>query len=193
MSESITVRGFVASEVRRQDTQFGDEMATFRLGATERRYNREKQTWEDGETNWYSVSCFRSLAKNVAVSLHKGEKVVVHGRLQIRAWTASDGRTGTLVGIEALTVGHDLMWGIAGYRRITKDTPIPWVAVQTPDPESDSSSPWLDKETGEIQDGREPGVPETGLPDWETEVTDQQDSEGVSQLTEEADAGVRAA
>lgn len=192
MSESITVRGFVASEVRRHDTQSGDELATFRLGATERRFNRQQNTWEDGETNWYSVSCFRGLAKNVAVSLNKGEKVVVHGRLQIRPWTSSDGRAMTTVGIEALTVGHDLMWGISGYRRVTKDNPIPWVAVQTPDLEAGTTDLWVDRETGEIPEGGEITDPEHAQPGWE-QGNNEASGEGLSGLTEESEEPVRAA
>ncbi|GAB3273706.1 single-stranded DNA-binding protein [Arthrobacter pigmenti] len=192
MSESITVRGFVASEVRRHDTHSGDELATFRMGSTERRFNRQQNTWEDGETNWYSVSCFRGLAKNVAVSLNKGEKVVVHGRLQIRPWTSSDGRAMTTVGIEALTVGHDLMWGISGYRRVTKDNPIPWIAVQTPDPESGTSDPWVDRETGEIQEGNEIAETEDAESGWE-QGTNAVPGEDLPELSEETEDAVRAA
>lgn len=192
MSETITVRGFVASEVRRHDTQYGHELATFRLGSTERRFNRQENTWEDGETNWYSVSCFRGLAKNVAVSLKKGEKVVVQGRLQIRPWTNSDGQPVTTVGIEAQTVGHDLMWGISGYRRVTKDNPVPWIAVQGPELEVDSSDAWVNRETGEIPEGKEPVEPEAVEAGWEQGSNEESDAP-VSELSEEAEESVRAA
>lgn len=156
MSELITVRGFVASAVREDKTHGGDAVASFRMGATERRYNRGNNTWEDGDTNWFSVACFRGLARNVAFSVQKGEKVIVSGRLKIRNWSLPDGRSGTTADIDAETVGHDLMWGLSKYKRVTKDDPAPWNSQphQSGDTEHDHSG--VDTETGELPDAAEP-------------------------------------
>ncbi len=51
MSDNITVRGFVASEIRSSTTPGGVATASFRLGSTERRYDRTSSTWIDGNTN----------------------------------------------------------------------------------------------------------------------------------------------
>ena len=51
MSDNITVRGFVASEIRSSTTPGGVATASFRLGSTERRYDRASSTWVDGNTN----------------------------------------------------------------------------------------------------------------------------------------------
>ncbi|MHA7189852.1 single-stranded DNA-binding protein [Arthrobacter sp. MDT2-16] len=121
MTDSITVRGYVATEVRLTSAQSGLAIAGFRMCTTERRLDRETNTWVDGHTNWYSVSLFRQLATNAGASLKKGDRVIVTGRLKIRPWSTADGRTGTSVEIDADTVGHDLMWGTANYRRTTAD------------------------------------------------------------------------
>lgn len=117
MSDNISVRGFVATDVRSNTTDHGLAVASFRMCTTERRYDRELGTWVDGHTNWYSVSMFRQLAANAALSIHKGDRVVVAGRLKIRQWSRDDGRSGTNIDLEADTVGHDLMWGTASFRR----------------------------------------------------------------------------
>lgn len=152
MSESITVRGFVATEVREDTTHGGDSVASFRMGATERRYNRDNQTWEDGDTNWFSVACFRGLARNVAFSVQKGEKVIVSGRLKIRNWSMPDGRSGTTADIDAETVGHDLMWGLSKYKRVSKEDPVPWNGAQNQNGETESEQRGLNRETGELTD-----------------------------------------
>lgn len=117
MNDTITIRGYVATEVRSTTTESGLPVAGFRICTTERRYDRMLGTWRDGQTNWYTVNLFRQLAVNVGVSVQKGDRVLVTGRLKVRPWTRDDGRSGTAVEVDADSVGHDLQWGTARYRR----------------------------------------------------------------------------
>ncbi|MHA7181127.1 single-stranded DNA-binding protein [Arthrobacter sp. MDB2-24] len=117
MTDIITVRGYVATEVRLTVASSGLAITGFRMCSTERRFDRETGTWVDGHTNWYSVSMFRQLATNAGASIKKGDRVIVTGRLKVRPWSNADGRTGTSVEIEADTAGHDLMWGTANFIR----------------------------------------------------------------------------
>ncbi|WP_350349711.1 single-stranded DNA-binding protein [Agromyces sp. G08B096] len=117
MSDLITVTGVVGSDPRAIVTSQGLPITSFRLASKRRFFDRAAGTWQDGETNWYTVSAFRQLAFNAGASLHKGERVVVHGRLKLRAWTAGD-KAGTSVEIEADTIGHDLVFGISQMRRL---------------------------------------------------------------------------
>lgn len=121
MSDTITVRGYVATDVRSNTADSGLAIAGFRMCTTERRYDRDTGSWTDGQTNWYSVSLFRQLATNAAFSVHKGDRVIVTGRLKVRQWVTEDGRSGTSVDIDAESIGHDLMWGTANYRRNVQD------------------------------------------------------------------------
>src|SRR5690606_17252445 len=87
------------------------------LASTRRYFDRAKGSWEDGETNWYTVSTFRQLAHNTAVSISKGERVVVHGRLRLRAWDNGE-TSGMAVEIEADAIGHDLTWGTTAFTKV---------------------------------------------------------------------------
>ena len=51
MSDSITVRGFVATEIKSSTTPGGVATANFRLGSTNRRFDRNANAWVDGNTN----------------------------------------------------------------------------------------------------------------------------------------------
>ncbi|UPO78561.1 single-stranded DNA-binding protein [Arthrobacter sp. Helios] len=123
MTDTITLRGFVATEVRTTTAESGLAIAGFRMCTTERRFDREASLWVDGHTNWYSVSMFRQLATNAGVSIHKGDRVIVTGRLRVRQWATEGGRSGTSVDIDADSVGHDLMWGTANFRRNVSAAP----------------------------------------------------------------------
>ncbi|GAA4171479.1 single-stranded DNA-binding protein [Gryllotalpicola koreensis] len=109
MSSSITVRGFVATQPKHTVIN-GLPIASFRLASTDRRYNRSTGQWENGATNWFSVSCFRELATNVFASVNKGDPVIVEGRLKVSEWSAG-GKSGIDVEIDADGVGHDFRWG----------------------------------------------------------------------------------
>ncbi|GAA4365788.1 single-stranded DNA-binding protein [Agromyces bauzanensis] len=110
MTDSITVTGVVGTDPSLHVTTQGLAITSFRLASTKRYFDRAKGSWEDGETNWYTVSTFRQLAHNTLASIKKGERVVVHGRLRLRAWENGE-KSGTAVEIEADAIGHDLTWG----------------------------------------------------------------------------------
>ncbi|WP_342024379.1 single-stranded DNA-binding protein [Arthrobacter citreus] len=149
MSDTITLRGYVATEVRSTTADSGLAIANFRMCTTERRYDREAGSWVDGQTNWYSVSLFRQLATNAAFSVHKGDRVIVTGRLKVRQWALDDGRSGTSVDVDAESIGHDLMWGTASYRRNVQDRAGAGASGQE-EPGTDDLPADLDVETGEL-------------------------------------------
>ena len=116
----VTVCGNLAADPRRVRTDDGLEICSFRIGATPRRFDRATQAWVDGPTSWFSVTTWRALAANCAASLHRGERVVVSGRLRTRDWTTDEGRSGTSVEIDAFAVGHDLTWGTSTFSRVVR-------------------------------------------------------------------------
>jgi single-strand DNA-binding protein len=120
MTDSITVTGVVGSDPRLHVTTQGLAIASFRLASTRRYFDRAKGTWEDGETNWYTVSGFRQLASNAIASVHKGDRVVVHGRLRVRSWENGE-KSGLAVEIEADSIGHDLAWGITTLTKVRRE------------------------------------------------------------------------
>lgn len=116
MTDTITVTGLVATTPKHLVTGTGLAITTFRLASNQRRYDKTEKKWVDGDTNWFTVTSFRQLAANVVVSLQKGQRIVVTGRLRVRDWT-SDDKKGTSVEIDAEALGHDLTWGTAAFTR----------------------------------------------------------------------------
>ncbi|MFF1906199.1 single-stranded DNA-binding protein [Kitasatospora sp. NPDC058218] len=108
----VTVIGNVATEVSCTRTADGVAVANFRLASTERRYDRLREGWVDGETQWVTVTAWRALAGHLIGSLSKGDPVVVSGRLRVREWTEGEARR-SRVEIDARSVGHDLSRGTA--------------------------------------------------------------------------------
>lgn len=116
MNDTITTTGLVATEPRVTTTGDGLAITSFRLASSQRKYNRSTQRWDYADTNWYTVTGFRHLASNLGVSIAKGDLVLVTGRMRIREWE-NGGRSGTVVEIDADSVGHDLTWGTTAFTR----------------------------------------------------------------------------
>lgn len=112
MPDLITLTGVVATPPRHITTNNGLDITSFRLASSQRRFDRDQKRWVEAETNWYTVTGFRQLAQNMATSIERGQRVVVSGRLRIRAWENND-KSGTTIEVEADAVGHDLSWGTA--------------------------------------------------------------------------------
>lgn len=112
----VFLAGYVAREPRFRMTTRGIASASMRVACTPRWVDRETGEWTDGETSFVTVLCWRALADNVAKCLHKGEPVLVKGRLHVRRYE-KDGVPRLAVEIEATSVGHDLARGVASFQR----------------------------------------------------------------------------
>ena len=116
MSDTITVTGNIATEPEHKRTPAGVAITTFRLASGQRRYDREAGAWIDSGTNWYTISTFRGLAEHTFSSLHKGDRVILTGRLRLRDWDTGS-RKGTTAEIDAEAIGHDLLWGTTHFEK----------------------------------------------------------------------------
>jgi single-strand DNA-binding protein len=151
VTDTIALTGIVATTPRHLVTSSGLAITSFRLACRQRRFDRVRNAWVDADTNWYTVSCFRQLAHNVERSVHKGEPVLVTGRLRIRDWENAD-RAGTSVEVEADAVGHNLTWGTAALVRSAPPSTTeqgeaePSAGADTPVP-ADSLTPHTTAET----------------------------------------------
>ncbi|WP_417562693.1 single-stranded DNA-binding protein [Microbacterium sp.] len=168
MSDNITIVGNLAAEPERRRTPGGTPVTTFRVASSQRHYDKEKDSWVDTGTNWYQVSAFRSLADHAAASLHKGDRVIVTGRLKLREWETQKGK-GLSVEIDADGVGHDLLWGTTLYTR------------------ADGTQSWDVAQAAQSPDGQPTGT-DAGAGGWAT-TTPGGGGDGEAEAAEALDAG----
>jgi single-strand DNA-binding protein len=140
MTDQYSVTGLVATAPRHLVTQDGLPITSFRLASSIRKYDKKANRWVDAETNWFTITSFRQLAVNSSMSISKGDRVVVMGRLRVRDWDNGE-RAGTSVEIEAETIGHDMMWGSSTFSRT--------VSVRESDPEFEPAPDEVDEQDHE--------------------------------------------
>ena len=127
----ITVFGWVGTDPEFHSGQGYGDRVTFRLASTPRFFDRGQGSYRDQETVWLGVKVWRGLAHNVASSVHKGDPVVVVGRLRAQVYKA-DGEDRRYQELEATTVGHDLTKGTSMFAR-TKASQIE-MGTRSPQP-----------------------------------------------------------
>jgi len=115
----VTVAGTVVSEPELFVCSNGSPRAAFRLVASEGRYDRQLSRWVTTKNSFYTVVCWRGLADHVGSALGKGDPVLVIGRQRVLDWSNPAGR-GTIVEINASSVGHDLRFGLSQFQRVRR-------------------------------------------------------------------------
>jgi single-strand DNA-binding protein len=132
MSDQYSVTGLVATTPRHLVTQDGLPITSFRLAASLRKFDRTLNRWVDAETNWFTITSFRQLAVNSSMSISKGDRILVMGRLRVRDWDNGE-RAGTSVELEAESIGHDLVWGSTTFTRTVKSQESDQEVAPAPD------------------------------------------------------------
>lgn len=118
-TNSITIVGNVGTDPTSTILPGGARKVTFRVAASERYFDRKKNEWIDADPSWFTVEAFRALGEHVQQSVHRGENVIVTGRLRVRTWENEKGR-GTAVDLEADAIGHNLAWGTSAYSKVAR-------------------------------------------------------------------------
>lgn len=138
MSDTITVIGNLAEDPILKNTATGIDVVNLRVASAQRWYDKANEKWVEGEPNWFTVAAYRSLAVHAAASLHKGDRVIVHGKLRVRHWKDGE-RRGVNVEVDADALGPDLRWGQSTFVRETR--PVNAEASAAPDVQAEESFP----------------------------------------------------
>jgi single-strand DNA-binding protein len=94
---------------------------TLRVAWTTRKFDTAAGQWVDANTSYAKVTCWRKLAENLSICLHKGDSVFLRGKLEVRSFVGRDGQRKTAVDVEAITIGPDLTRGVARFQRLKPD------------------------------------------------------------------------
>ena len=111
---TVSIVGNVTRDPELRFTPSGAPVCTFGV-AWNRRYERSGEQVE--EVSFFDVTCWRSLAENVAESITKGTRVIVYGRLDQRSWDTPEGERRNKVEIVADEVAPSLRWASAQIQR----------------------------------------------------------------------------
>ena len=91
-------------------TPNGAAVANLTIATTSRRYDRQSQSWVDGDTTYVKLVVWNEQAETVADSLRKGMRVIVQGRWTQRTFESKSGEKHTSLGVRVEKIGLSLRW-----------------------------------------------------------------------------------
>lgn len=118
---TITVVGNMTKDPTLKYLPTGKAVINFSVACNQRWYDKTAQAWVDGETSFFKVECWESMAENISESLRKGDPVIVVGRLERRTYE-QDGQSREAWEIKADAVGPDLRKRAASLRRVLRQS-----------------------------------------------------------------------
>ena len=122
MSNTTTLSGNLTRDPEIRYTRDGQANATFGLAVNRRWQPRGSDEWEES-TSFFDVVCWRELAENVALTLVKGSRVIVAGRLEQHTWENDNGERRSRVEVTAEEVGPSLRFATAEISRTERRGP----------------------------------------------------------------------
>jgi single-strand DNA-binding protein len=122
MSNTTTLSGNLTRDPEIRYSKEGQASAIFGLAVNRRWQTRGADTWEEA-TSFFDVVCWRELAENVAMSLVKGSRVIVTGRLEQHSWETETGERRSRVEVTADEVGPSLRFATADVSRNERRLP----------------------------------------------------------------------
>ena len=133
MSNTTTLSGNLTRDPEIRYTRDGQANATFGLAVNRRWQSRGSDEWQEA-TSFFDVVCWRDLAENVALSLVKGARVIVTGRLEQQSWETENGERRSRVEVTAEEVGPSLRFATAEISRTERRGPDQADPVGSSDP-----------------------------------------------------------
>jgi single-strand DNA-binding protein len=111
----ITMVGNLVDDPELRFTPSGAAVCNFRIASNRRWTGQDGQ--QNEETTYITCNVWRDMAENIGESLHKGDRVVVIGRIKVRSYENQHGQTVWVTEIEADEVAPSLRWARATVSR----------------------------------------------------------------------------
>jgi single-strand DNA-binding protein len=136
---TITVSGNVTRDPQLKFLNSGQASVQLGVAVNRRWQNRQSQEWEES-TSFFDVVAYGPLAENVAISLGRGDRVVVTGRLEQRSYETVTGEKRNAFEINADEIAPSLKWATASVLRTprsetngyTKAAPVTYAFDEEP-------------------------------------------------------------
>ena len=121
INDLMVMRGRLATDVTLHPPKnpASQRFARFRMVVPRVRRTDSGQ-WEEGEPLWYTIRAWGALAENISLSLRKGQPIIVAGRPSAHAWLTGEGELRSEISVNAMSIGHDLVFGVASYSRLPR-------------------------------------------------------------------------
>lgn len=138
MRIQLTVVGNLTTDPELRFTANGKAVVNFVVACSDRKWDKETNTYTEGNTVFMNCTAWNKVAENVAESLQKGMQVIAQGIYRQHDFEDKQGAKQRRYELECDTVGASLNNAIAKVERIKRDTPAaavdPWATANSQEP-----------------------------------------------------------
>lgn len=128
----VTIIGNATADPEIKFTTQGTALATVTVASTPRRYDKSTGKYIAGEALFLRCTAWRELAENMVESIARGQRLIVHGRLEQRNWTTDDGANRSMLQLQVDEIGPSLRWATAEVRKAQRSKPAEEPATMDP-------------------------------------------------------------
>ena len=114
----VALVGNITDDPELRYTQSGATLANFTVAVSHR--SKHNGEWQDVNDGFFRCTAWRSNAENAAHTLHKGDRVVVIGKLIQRTFEV-EGQKRTTVEVQVQHIGPDLQFATATIEKASKE------------------------------------------------------------------------
>ena len=104
----VIVEGNLTADPELKFTNSGKAVASFTIASTDRKFNKQSNEWEDGDSMFLRCTAWEDMAQNIAASLRKGHAVIARVRIRQREYQTREGEKRTSVEGTVDTIGPKL-------------------------------------------------------------------------------------
>lgn len=123
MRINMTVVGNLTKDPELRFTAAGKAVANIVIACSDRKFDKETNTWADGNTVYMTATVWGKTAENVAESLQKGMQVIATGVLRQHEFEDKQGVQQRRLELEIDTIGAGLNNAVAKVEKVKRDTP----------------------------------------------------------------------
>lgn len=113
LAAPMTIAGNLTHDPEVRYTKSNKAVASFTVAMTPTAFNQTTKKYEDGETLFVRCSVWDNMAEHLAASLHKGDRVIVHGQMKSRTYQDREGNSKTSMELVVDEVGASLKFAKA--------------------------------------------------------------------------------
>jgi single-strand DNA-binding protein len=142
-TNGVTITGNLVRDPDLRYVPSGQACATFSVAVNRRWQNPTTSQWTEA-TSYFDCVAWGSLGEHIAESLHRGERVIVTGRMDQRSFETSEGEKRSKIEVTADEVGPSLRWATVDVHKAERREPVAAGATAGPADSSyaDDSEPF---------------------------------------------------
>lgn len=118
----ITIIGTLVGDPELRYTTSGTPVANFTVATNPRVFHKDSGEWRKGEPIFLRCALWREPAEHVTNCLSKGDRVIVHGRLQQRQYETQNGDKRTVYELLVDEIGASLRYATVTVTKISRNT-----------------------------------------------------------------------